>query len=315
MTNDAAAFHFPPDVFDALVDAVPLLVRSKSDVLTFFQGCGVNRDYLKTLETWTARDSGKSKYHITRHLLTYLNELDDKGLSQRRQLIKRVSEFESFATCFPDNQLKAKGAVSAVSALVNKKDSFTRMQQDRDEIQRQHLDAKRSEVEKLSAQRAARDEVKTDLFRLFGEADPHKRGKALEGVLNRLFQTNDILVSEAFTASGEAGDGVIEQIDGAVEFDGRLYLVEMKWWNKPLGRSEVSPHLVSVYGRGEVGGIFISSSGFHESAIAEYKTALAQRAVFLVELQEIVTVLDRSIPLLDLLRPKVQEATSLRSVH
>ena len=50
MTNDAAAFHFPPDVFDALVDAVPLLVRSKSDVLTFFQGCGVNRDYLKTVK-------------------------------------------------------------------------------------------------------------------------------------------------------------------------------------------------------------------------------------------------------------------------
>ena len=32
----------------------------------------------------------------------------------------------------------------------------------------------------------------------------------------------------------------------------RLYLVEMKWWEKPIGRQEIAPHLVSVYGRGDV---------------------------------------------------------------
>jgi hypothetical protein len=31
MTTDLA-FHFPPDVFDAVVDAVPLLTQSKRDV-------------------------------------------------------------------------------------------------------------------------------------------------------------------------------------------------------------------------------------------------------------------------------------------
>lgn len=109
--------------------------------------------------------------------------------------------------------------------------------------------------------------------------------------------------------TGDNGEGVIEQIDGAVEIDGRIYLVEMKWWDKPLGRAEVSPHLVSVYGRAEVGGIFISNSGYHGSAVTEYKTALAQRTVILVELQEVVTVLEQDLPLLDLIRPKIQEAT------
>lgn len=123
---DDPAFHFPPDVFEAVVNAVPLLVRGKRDVLTFFQGCGVSRSYLDTLEPWTRKDSGQSKYHIARAVLTRMNEMGDAGLAQRRQLIKRVSEFENFTACWPDDQLKAKGAVAAVAELVNKKDSFTR---------------------------------------------------------------------------------------------------------------------------------------------------------------------------------------------
>jgi hypothetical protein len=43
MSVDDPAFHFPPDVFDAVVDAVPLLTRGKRDVVLFFRGCGVDR--------------------------------------------------------------------------------------------------------------------------------------------------------------------------------------------------------------------------------------------------------------------------------
>jgi len=39
---------------------------------------------------------------------------------------------------------------------------------------------------------------------------------------------------------GDEGQGIIEQIDGAVEIDGVLYLVEMKWWDKPIGRPEIA---------------------------------------------------------------------------
>jgi len=308
MTDDSA-FHFPPDVFEAVVNAVPLLVRGKRDVLTFFQGCGVSRSYLDTLEPWTRRDSGQSKYHITRAILIHMNELGDAGLAQRRQLIKRVSEFENFTACWPDDQLKAKGAVAAIAELVNKKDAFTRLQEEREREQRDHRAARRAESERVATARSRREQVKTDLYRLFSETDPHRRGKALEGVLNGLFQAHDILVREAFVVTGDNGEGVIEQIDGAVEIDGRIYLVEMKWWDKLLGRAEVSPHLVSVYSRGEAGGIFISNSGYHDSAVAEYKTALTQRTVILVELQEIITLLEQDLPLLDLIRPKLQAAT------
>ena len=45
MTEDFA-FHFPPEIVNALVDAVPLLTRGKKDVLIFFRGCVVDRRLL-----------------------------------------------------------------------------------------------------------------------------------------------------------------------------------------------------------------------------------------------------------------------------
>lgn len=38
----AEQFHYPPEIFNLLVDTIPLLCRSKRDVIGFFQGAGVN---------------------------------------------------------------------------------------------------------------------------------------------------------------------------------------------------------------------------------------------------------------------------------
>jgi restriction endonuclease Mrr len=92
-----------------------------------------------------------------------------------------------------------------------------------------------------------------------------------------------------------------------------LYLVEMKWWDKPIGRQEISPHLVSVYGRGDVGGIFISYSGFSPAAIEEAKRGLAQRVFVLTELQEIIKVMDGEADLMEFFREKISRAKSDRN--
>ena len=70
----------------------------------------------------------------------------------------------------------------------------------------------------------------------------------LEGVLNRLFKAEDILIREAFEVRDDGPSaGTIKQIDGAIELDRRVYLVEMKWWSGPLGRGEVASHLVRIF--------------------------------------------------------------------
>jgi restriction system protein len=48
-----------------------------------------------------------------RQVLSNLNEMGDNGLKLRREVLKRVAGFDSFSSCYPDNQLKAKGAVAS----------------------------------------------------------------------------------------------------------------------------------------------------------------------------------------------------------
>lgn len=311
MTMDLA-FHYPPDVFDAVVDAVPLLTRGKHDVTLFFRGCGVDRAFLARIDKRIDEEPRFSKYHITREILAHVNELGDPGLGQRRQILKRVSEFDEFSSCYPDNQMKARGAVATVAQLVNKKDSFTRLQDEREQDLKRHRDAQRAEAARKEAELKHREEVKADLFALFGEQDPHRRGKALEGVLNRLFETEHILVREAFEVRDDQTGGTIEQIDGAIEVDGQIYLVEMKWWSQPLGRGDVASHLVRVYSRGQVGGILISNSPYHPSAVADCRDALKTKTVVLVELREIIQALTLDRPVRELLVAKIRAAALLK---
>jgi hypothetical protein len=307
MAEPDAAYHYPPDVFEAVVEAVPLITRSKQDVLTFFRGCGVSQALVSELAPWALSGSDKSKYHITRRVLADVNELGDSGIRVRREVIKRVTEFENFDACWENNRLKAQGAIALLRGLVNRKDTFTRLQNLQEEEQSRHRKAREAELAEQREVREERAAIRADLGNLFSETDPHKRGKALEGVLNRLFKSHGIAIREAFTVTA-INEGVVEQIDGAVEIDGRTYLVEMKWWSKAMGRGDVASHLVSVFNRGDVGGIFISNTPYHASVIEDYKDALTKTTVFLVELREIVMLMEREVALLDLLKKKIHAA-------
>jgi hypothetical protein len=68
MSPTPLAFHFPPGVFDPVVDVVPLLTRCKRDVVLFFRGCGVDRTFLD-IERRIPDQPACSKYHITRDIL------------------------------------------------------------------------------------------------------------------------------------------------------------------------------------------------------------------------------------------------------
>src|SRR5882762_5685787 len=105
----ADVFHYPPDVFALLVDVVPLLCRSKPDVILFLRGAGVaNEDLSDVAEVVRLSPDTIRKHEIVRRVLTKLNDRGDSGLAPRREIIKRVVEFEEFSTCWPSDQLRAK---------------------------------------------------------------------------------------------------------------------------------------------------------------------------------------------------------------
>ena len=138
--------------------------------------------------------------------------------------------------------------------------------------------------------------------------DKRKRGLSLEKVLNRLFQIHGILIREAFALHEENGAQVLEQIDGVVELDGEIYLVEMKWLQDAVDINDVSRHLVRIYGRESARGIFISASGYTKPAIETCSGVLQQKIMVLCVLEEFVDLLEREGDLRELLKEKIHFA-------
>jgi len=313
-SSQHVVFHYPPELLQLLGDTIPLLCRSKPDTLLFFQGAGVPSLLFADIKKRVDDDPKSiSKYTIVREILKRLNAKKDAHLRELREVVRRVTEFEDFSTCWAGDQLKAKGLVAEVRRVVDVKDAFTRMRIERESEASKTRAATELKIKAVQERRERIQTISKDLNSLFTEGDAQKRGKALESVLNRLFEAYGMLVRESFTIKGACGGGVIEQIDGVVEMDGDLYLVEMKWWNQTLGTNEISPHLVRVYGRGaQAKGIFISYTDYSVGAIDTCRQALAGGAlVALCKLQEIVMVLDKfeqGADLRTMLRTKVHAA-------
>lgn len=143
---------------------------------------------------------------------------------------------------------------------------------------------------------------------MFGEKNPQIRGKKLEKVLNNLFEHFGILIKEPFTVNGDNKEGIVEQIDGAIEIDGQIYLVEMKWLSTNVDVGDVSRHLVRLHGRSNVSGIFISVSGYTKAAIDVCVGALNQKLLVLCKLEEFVTVIETESNLKDFLKARITKA-------
>jgi restriction system protein len=308
------SYHYPPELLELLCDAVPVLARSKEGVIDFFAGAGVPARHLVDWKQKVRQDKANVRKHeMARSILRRLNEAGESALAPRREVLKRVAQFEDFSACWENDRYKAQGLVSQIQKVINVKDSFTRINLERERERKERQATYMSSLEAKQKQAERRTALKNALYKLFAERDPHKRGKQLEEALNSLFEFAEILIREAFTLKSQKGEGIIEQIDGVVEIDGALYIVEMKWWDKPIGRSELAPHLVSVYGRGDVAGICISYSGFTPAAIDEAKIGLAQKVFVLTELHEIVQTLEGEGDLKALFREKIRRAKADRN--
>jgi hypothetical protein len=304
-----SSYHYPPELLELLTDAIPALVKSKQAVIDLFVGAGVTS---KHLGDWMQRvredrDSVR-KHEIARSVLCRLNEEGDAALGPRREIVRRISSWEDFSTCYESDRFKAMGLVSQIQKIVEVKDSFTRMAIEREKERKERQAEYSAQIEAKRRLADERRAIKESLYKLFSETNPQKRGKDLEPVLNGLFRTFDILVKEAFEYRGSEGGAVLEQIDGVIEFGGHLYLVEMKWWGSPIGVAEISQHLVRLFNRPDARGMFISASGFTDPAVRQVRDALAHKLCFLCDLHEIVLLLEQDADLVEFLQRKTRAA-------
>lgn len=289
MSDESVVFHYRPDLFLALIRAIDLLHKGKYGILNFFIGAGVPQSLMANEQAQVCRDRTQiRKAEIATNILKRLNEQGNKpdAIRQRREIARRVCEWEDFSSAWPEKELAAKGAVQEVRRLINVYDSFTRMQQALDKESKSHRekqDAAAAQREEAAAEFAS---LKKDFYSLFDDsANPQKRGKALEGVLNRFFRHAQIGIREAFTVICDETGKPLEQIDGVIEINHCPYLVEMKWEKDPIGVPAINQHLSRIFIRrnsGNIRGMYISYSGYTAPAITTVKTAKVSGAfVFL----------------------------------
>jgi len=302
-------FHYPPELFQLLVDALPKLCRSKKDLLLFIRGAGVPRTLWSDLQATVNRDPDSVyKTEIVRTVLTRLNEQGEPMLGERRELLRRVVEFEDFSTCWPDDQAAAKGHVADIRRIVEIKDSFTRMRQEKDRERQARMRSREVRASELRRRKEAQEQVRQKLYGLFREdLDPHQRGRDFEAVLNELFQLDGVLIRESFSRRSEGGQ-TLEQIDGAVEIGGHLYLVEVKWHKQPIDVQDVHVLLSRLFLRPGARGIFISANGYTQPAIELRDQAASQQVLLLCRLHEIVQVLEREESISRYFKDKANEA-------
>jgi len=301
-------YQYPPELFSLLVDGISVLFRNKDDVIGFFRGAGVPSAYLQDLVTrvQTDRDAIR-KTEIARTVLQRINEAGDPGLRCRREIVRRVTDFEDFSSTWPEERDRAENLVGRIRHVVNVKDSFTRIEIEREREVRARRQVREADLAAARLRIVERSELKAQLQSLFKIDDPHRRGKLLEPVLTQLFTLAGCRVLDAFEVRAVNGL-VIEQIDGLVELDGQVYLVEAKWYAERLGVAEIAPALVRVFGRGQGRAVIVSASGFTGPAIEQVRDALRQSVVVLAELSEVVLLLERDGDPAEWLREKVRAA-------
>jgi hypothetical protein len=150
-------FQYPPELFALLVEAISVLNRGKKDLLLFFRGAGVSETMTSDLAERLRQDN-LGKREIAQTILERLNAKGEPTLRQRREVLKRVVEFTNFDTCWPADQMKAKGYVASVRDVVNQKDSFTRMNQEREGERKARLSAA-DEALRATREREAKLEI------------------------------------------------------------------------------------------------------------------------------------------------------------
>lgn len=287
-------FHFPPDLFNLLVDTIPRLNKSKKDLLLFFQNVGVPKEYLQQYHVLLVRNRSQfKKYDVTREVLTFLNEHPEKMLGVRRKLLQRVIEFESFDICYPNDKDRAKANVSDIKKLVKLKDTVTKYENFLSKEQNEKVKIQQEKAEKIRESKEHFEELCKKFDQLFTIQSPQERGKKLEKVLNEIFAYFNIGIKEDFVVYDDETGKNYEQIDGVVEINHYLTLIEMKWEKTPIGADKVGRFMSRLLVRKNVDGIIISYSSFTETAIPTAKDALAISVLALVDLKDIFDVLNQ----------------------
>ena len=147
-----------------------------------------------------------------------------------------------------------------------------------------------------------------DRFLQISSLPPHDRGYALEKFLHNLFDAYRFNPRPSFRIVGE-------QIDGSIEFAHEIYLIEAKWQAEPITQADLAVLDSRVSGHSQIGrGIFITAGCFSPDGITAHER-LRPSAMIGIDGQDLFYLLERALPLAEILRRKLRWLVETGQFH
>lgn len=167
------------------------------------------------------------------------------------------------------------------------------------ELVDKELTAEKIRVSEVTSNQQKLVSLKTKFYALARMEDRQAAGRALEKVLNGLFELSGLKPREPFRVVGE-------QIDGSFDLDNEIYLVEAKWEQKPLSEQPLIVFRGKVEGKSNITrGAFIAINGCTDVAL-DAITRCKQPNFFIIDGYDLSCALEGTIDLKDILRAKIR---------
>jgi hypothetical protein len=167
------------------------------------------------------------------------------------------------------------------------------------ELVDKELAAEKIRVSDVSSKENALLSIRSTFYDLANLTDRQAAGRSLERVLNDLFELSNLKPREPFRVVGE-------QIDGSFELDNEIYLVEAKWEKKPLSEQPLMVFREKIQGKSNITrGVFIALNRCTNEAM-DAITRGKQPNFFIIDGYDLVSVLERTLSLQELLRAKIR---------
>lgn len=147
-----------------------------------------------------------------------------------------------------------------------------------------------------------------DEFIMVTNLPPTERGYTFEKFLHNLFSVYNFNPRPAFRIQGE-------QIDGSIEFEHEIYLLEARWQDKPVTQADIAVLDSRVQGHSAIGrGIFITAGIFSADGIVAHQK-LRPSSIFGVDGQDMYFILDHALPIDEVLRMKIRRLVETGDFH
>lgn len=296
--NVPAMKVYPPTVLDSLGESLRVVYWYKDDLRSFLVRAGVPERIVRDLP-W-----GGYKRGVVRALLDLLARNPASGTPLLTKLIESVVEQdESFPHLarLPDGLRLVAEARSAVRTLKDILGHQTVAERAAVARSERRTEARRAQAELVQRKSDLR-ELHQEFLGLAGSQNPNQRGLDFQPLLRRLFALYDLEPRGGFAGAGE-------QIDGSIQLDGKILLVEAKWTADQTSPSEVRDFRAKVHDKLESTlGLMIAVNGFTEQAI-EKASGGGRLLLVLMDGQDLARVLEGVDDLVEVLRRKLRYAS------